>query len=180
MFCVTDGKLDVNMIDVRWWKACHKHYGKDSSVGTFSMCCVLLGKLMYEAQQACIDKAKYGCLKSDHCYNTLGNQFKENDNTVLYEETSVNDINLAVKVMEMKCCTEKQIIELCADLKFNLLNSEDLTLSALKRIKDKNVNIHHKINLSKAAENMNKNISKLSNKNDNVHMSSIIMAIMRK
>ncbi len=62
---------------------------------------------MYEAQQAWIDDVKHGCPISDHCYGMLVNKYKENDNKVLYEGTSMNDFILALKVMEMKCCTEK-------------------------------------------------------------------------
>lgn len=116
MFCVTDGELDVNMIDVRWWKAFHKHYREDSSIGTFLICCCILKTFTntlcclvnccMKAQQACIDTAKHGCPISDHCYDTVVNHFNEIDNKVSYEGTSVNDFKLALKVMEMKCCPE--------------------------------------------------------------------------
>ncbi len=82
--------------------------------------------------------------------------------------------------MEMKCCTGKQFIEFCAILNFNLLNFEDLTLDALKNIKDDNVNVHHEINLSTVAENMSQNITKALINNNNVCTSLSKMAIMRK
>ncbi len=39
MFCATDGESDVNMMDIRCWKALFKNYGEDSFIGTFSMVC---------------------------------------------------------------------------------------------------------------------------------------------
>ena len=33
MLCVLDGQVEVSMMDVRWWKAFHKHFGEESRIG---------------------------------------------------------------------------------------------------------------------------------------------------
>ncbi len=62
---------------------------------------MLLGKLLYEVQKAYNDKGKHGCPISGNCYNSLVNQFVENDTLALYEGTSVNEFTLALKIVEM-------------------------------------------------------------------------------
>ncbi len=33
MLCVLGGEVEISMMDVRWWKAFHKHYGEESKIG---------------------------------------------------------------------------------------------------------------------------------------------------
>ncbi len=42
MLCVLDGEIEINMMDVCWWKAFHKHYGEESKIGEYNMLCYIL------------------------------------------------------------------------------------------------------------------------------------------
>ena len=41
MLCVFDGAVKINMMDVRWWKAFHKHYREESKIGEINMLCYI-------------------------------------------------------------------------------------------------------------------------------------------
>ena len=136
------------------------------------------GELLYEAQQACIDAAKNGCPISDETYESIVSQF--NGTPVLYDGTSSDGLNLALKVLEMDCCTEAQFVTLCADINFGMMRSEDLTLEALQRIRDADVTVHYEANLSESAAIMQEKIAENATSNDNIRMNASEMAVMRK
>ncbi len=70
MLCVLDGAMEISMMDVRWRKVFHKHYGEESKNGEINTLCyinilwksliifVTVGDLLYSAQQACFDSEK--------------------------------------------------------------------------------------------------------------------------
>ena len=39
IFCALDGAVDITMMNVRWWKAFHKHFGESSRIGMFDIIC---------------------------------------------------------------------------------------------------------------------------------------------
>ena len=89
MLCVLDREIDIYMMDVRLWKAFHKHYGEESKIGEINTLCyinilwksliiiAILGDLLYSAQQVCFDAEKLGCPISQELYNLLIDNFQE-------------------------------------------------------------------------------------------------------
>ncbi len=67
------------------------------------------------------------------------NNFQGHTAQYLYEGTLETGFNLAMKVMQLDCCTESQFNDFCASLDFDLLSSEDLTLQTIKQIKEANI-----------------------------------------
>ena len=98
----------------------------------------------------------------------------------LYEGTTEDGLNLALKVLDMECCTEAQFITLCSDMNFGLMRSEDLTLAALQRIRDADVTVHYEANLSKTAASMQAKVAETALSNDNIRMPASEMAEMRR
>ncbi len=41
LLCVLDGAVEVSMMDVRWQKIFHKHYGKESNIGEINLPCFI-------------------------------------------------------------------------------------------------------------------------------------------
>ncbi len=128
------------MMDVQWWKAFHKHYGEESKIGEINMLCFInilwksliifanVGDLLYSTQQMCFDAEKLCCPISQELYGPLINNFCGCTTPYLYEGTSQNGLNLAMKVMQLDCCTERQFNDFCASLDFELLSSGEFTL----------------------------------------------------
>ncbi len=64
MLCVLDRAVEISMMDIRWWKAFHKHYIEESKIGEYKTLCYILSlwisliiivpldELLYSAQQA--------------------------------------------------------------------------------------------------------------------------------
>ncbi len=84
----------------------------------------------------CFDAEKIGCPISQELYASLIDNFQERTTPNIYEGTSENGFNLAMKVMQLDCCTESQFNDFCTSIDFDLLSSEELTLQTLKQIKE--------------------------------------------
>ena len=85
----------------------------------------ILGDLLHSGQQACFDAEKLGYPISQELYASLIDNFQECTTPYIYEGTSENGFNLAMKVMQLDCCTESQFNDFCASLDFDLLSSEE-------------------------------------------------------
>ena len=192
MLCVLDGEIDINMMDVRLWKAFHKHYGEESKIGEIVTIrhihfywiilinIAILGDLLYSAQQACFDAEKLGCPMSQELYSSLIDNFQERTTPYIYEGTSENGFNLAMKVMQLDCCTESQFNDLCASLDFDLLSSEELTLETIKQIKEANIIVQKNCHLSKKAKIIQDKVTESAKSNTTIRMTSSEMASVRK
>ncbi len=95
--------------------------------------------MLYSAQQACFGAEKLGCPISQELYGCLIDNIQECTTPYIYEGTSEDGFNLAMKVMQLDCCTESQFNDFCASLDFDLLSSEELTLETIKQIKEANI-----------------------------------------
>ena len=136
--------------------------------------------MLYHAQQACIDAENFGCPISEDLYLPLKSRFQNRDDPYLYEGTSEDGFKLAMRVMQMECCTETQFNEFCATLNFNLLSSEDLTLDTLSKIKQANVIVRQECHLSETAQRMHQKIAESANANTSIRMTNSDMALVRK
>lgn len=108
------------------------------------------------------------------------NRFPGCTTPYLYEETSENGFNLAMKVMQLDFCTESQFNDFCALLDFDLLSSWDLTLETLKNIKEANIVVQKECHLSKTAQRMQERVTHLANTNTEIHMTPTKIASVRK
>ncbi len=179
-------------MDIRWWKAFHKHYGKESKIDEYKTLCFInilwksliifvnVGDLLYSAQQVCFDAEKLGCPISQELYNLLMNNFQGCTTPYLYEGTSENGFNLAMKVMQLDCCTERQFNDFCALLDFELLSSEELTLQTIKQIKEANILVQKECHLTKTAKRMQDRVTESDNTNTMVFMTASEMASVKK
>ncbi len=75
-------------------------------------------------------------------YKKLALQYK-GDVPLLHEGTSMHNLNVALKVMDMGCCTESEYDTMSLGLQD--LMDENLTLADLRQIIDWNVSVHHEI-----------------------------------
>ncbi len=58
-----------------------------------------------KSQEQCYKYEKCGCPISNALYKELASQY-EGDAPLLYEATSMQNLNVVLKVMDMGCCTE--------------------------------------------------------------------------
>ena len=106
---------------------------------------------------------KHGAPISDDLANSLMGSFHDDSSAMLYEGTTENSFKLAMKVMEMKCCTEHDFDALALGLNPMSLDREKMTLATLKYIRDRDRSIHREVYLSQGAERMKKALEETAN-----------------
>ncbi len=185
MLCVLDGAVEVSMMYLCWWKAFYKHYREESKIVEINTLCyiiifVTVGDLLYSAQQACFDAEKLGCPISQELYDLFIDNFQEHTAPYICEGTSENGFNLAMKVMQLDCCTESQFNDFCSSLDFDLISSEELTLETIKQIKEANILVQKNCHLSEAAKIIQDKVTKSAKSNTTIRMTSSEMASVRK
>ncbi len=139
-----------------------------------------VGDILYSAQQACFDAEKLGCPISKELYDPLINNFKRRTEPLLYDGTSENGFNLAMKVMQLDCCTESQFNDFCSTLDFDLLSSEELTLQTIKQIKEANILVQKDCYVSEEAKTMQDKVTESVKTNKMFRMNASEMSSVRK
>ncbi len=96
------------------------------------------------------------------------NNFQGHTSPYLYQGTSENGFYLAMKVMELDCCTESQFNDFCAPIDFDLLSSEELTLETIKQIKEAHILVQKECQVSVTAKKFQDKLGKSGNLNKTV------------
>ncbi len=81
---------------------------------------------------------------------------------MLYEGNNEQGFKLAMKAMEMGCCTERQFNSVALESNLDILDRENTTLSTLKYIKHYDRWVHRDVILSPAAERMKESIANIT------------------